>query len=129
MAWRVMFYSGAVAPTFILLCLGFLPESPRWLVVSGYRAEAIDALTQVGDSDAEATVKLIEEELVNTRDALNSDDKEQQLEADNRAIYVAMAIGFVQQIGGCEAILYYSSNFLDDAGMTSGEKIHSCGIF
>lgn len=86
---------------------------------AGLRAEAIDALKRVGEDDAAATVKLIDQELVTSREALHGDQTHQQTEIDNRAIMTAAAIGFAQQVSGVEAILYYSSDFLDDAGMSS----------
>lgn len=37
--WRVMLGIGIVPPVVIVLCLTFLPESPRWLIARGYAKE------------------------------------------------------------------------------------------
>lgn len=34
--WRVMLGIGIVPPVVIVVCLTFLPESPRWLIARGH---------------------------------------------------------------------------------------------
>jgi SP family sugar:H+ symporter-like MFS transporter len=117
-AWRVMFYFGIIPPACVLLFLWFTPESPRWLVSVGLRVEAVAALKRIGDDAAAETVKVIDRELILMREA-QLDNNAHRAKKDNEAIMTAALIGLMQQISGSEAILYYSSNFLKEAGMTS----------
>lgn len=40
--WRVMLGIGIVPPVVIIVCLGFLPESPRWLIARGRMREGYE---------------------------------------------------------------------------------------
>ncbi|CAN0469746.1 unnamed protein product, partial [Scytosiphon promiscuus] len=40
--WRVMIGIGIIPPAVILLCLSFLPESPRWLISRGRNSEGYE---------------------------------------------------------------------------------------
>lgn len=84
----------------------------------GLRAEALDALKRTGDDAAAETVKVIDRELIITREA-QLDKNAHQTKMENEIIMIAALIGLMQQVSGAEAILYYSSDFLKDAGMTS----------
>jgi MFS family permease len=45
--WRCAFLIGAVLGVVILICRGWVPESPRWLVTHGRAAEAAKTIEQV----------------------------------------------------------------------------------
>ncbi len=48
--WRWMFASGAIPSVAFFILLFFVPESPRWLFVSGRRVEAESLLIRIGGS-------------------------------------------------------------------------------
>lgn len=114
-AWRVMLGLGAIPPLFVLISCYFIPESPRWLVMRGKIDEAKKVLISVGDLKIEETLKEIidENEIAQTIEGFAFDS------VSRSAVLIAVCLGLVQQIGGSEALLYYTPKFLKDAGMTS----------
>lgn len=107
-----MMGAGLVLPVAVLLTLSELPESPRWLMMVDRVDDAVEALLQLGCSSraqAREMTSRMQEEL--------GEDKSMVRWGPNHLS--AIGYGFFQQIAGSEAILYYSSSFLQQAGMTS----------
>lgn len=131
--WRVMLVLGMVLPVIILWNLKHLPESPRWLVMAGHAAAAREVMRELGATSPEIleAVSSIEEELQQEVEYSSLEGKTQTspshlspLNAVLRCRFsanmkLAMALGFWQQITGTEAILYYSADFLQKAGLES----------
>ena len=59
-SWRWMMGVGGIPPAVILLCLCFMPESPRWLLSRGREEEAAGVLRGICEVDEAAdTLKLL----------------------------------------------------------------------
>jgi MFS family permease len=66
-SWRWMMGVGGVPPAMILLCLCFMPESPRWLLARGREEAAIDVLRGICEpEEAAETLKLLKIESAET---------------------------------------------------------------
>lgn len=131
--WRVMLGLGLVLPVVVLWNLNHLPESPRWLVMAGQVDAAHKVLRELGASppDIQKAVSSIKEELQQEEEYSSlegtsriSPSRVSPLNAVFRCHYsanmkLAMALGFWQQITGTEAVLYYSADFLQRAGLES----------
>ncbi|KAJ9467545.1 putative polyol transporter 6 [Diplonema papillatum] len=124
--WRAMIGFGNVFPLVVSFLLIRLPESPRWLTMKGRRRDAEKVLSSIlgideGNQQAIAlSLAAIEEE--NKIDAESASWLEVISPPEphvRHAVGVAFGIGFWQQITGTEAVLYYSANFLEEAGLTS----------
>ncbi len=64
-SWRWMMGVGGVPPAMILLCLCFMPESPRWLLARGREEEAACVLRGICEpEEAAETLKLLKIESV-----------------------------------------------------------------
>jgi len=113
--WRLMLGLGAVLPLIVLALLSRLPESPRWLMLVQRRDEAKEVLTSLGtstDSEVEHTLQDMQDEI----------DREQNTTVPvwlSKGQRYAVQLGFWQQITGTEAVLYYSADFLERAGLQS----------
>ena len=121
-AWRVMLGLGALPPLLILLSLGWLPESPRFLVASGRDAEARAVLHRIYSADeAEQLIASLGEERRQTKPLpLCAGMRRVFLPARGapRAMILAgMGCAFFQQATGVEAAVYYTPETLEAAGI------------
>lgn len=51
MAWRWMFWAAAFPALAFLVLAAFIPESPRWLAMTGQRERALGTLARIGGND------------------------------------------------------------------------------
>eukprot|EP00727_Mastigamoeba_balamuthi_P012072 m51a1_g7488 hypothetical protein (501) ;mRNA; r:241072-243040 len=120
--WRVMMGGPTVllAVTHIVLT-GFIvrTESPRWLVAVKRNNEARKMLQYLRDTDD------VEAELSEIVASQNMEKAPSFQEAAGmlidplRPLVIVVAIMFIQQITGINAVLYYLKTFLERAGMES----------
>ena len=117
--WRWMLGVGAVPATLFLLCLFFVPESPRWLLGKGRRTEALAALHRVvSPAEANAELAQIEQSFHQT-----SSGRFSELFATRykRLLLVGVVLAVLQQATGINAILYYAPVIFEKAG--AGESV------
>jgi MFS family permease len=67
LGWRAAFFIGSVLGLFILVMRSWIPESPRWLMIHGRRAEANDVLNMIEDAHRQRGHHLPDEELATFR--------------------------------------------------------------
>jgi MFS transporter, SP family, galactose:H+ symporter len=116
-SWRLILSLSAVPAVIVLLLVVRLPDTARWLLMNGHREEAIDLLRRVNpDMDSEKEADLIEEDL-------SSEEKGSFAELFRgrfrRAGIFVVGLGFLVQITGINAIVYYSLTIIQDVGVTS----------
>ncbi|GAX21742.1 MFS transporter, SP family, galactose:H+ symporter [Fistulifera solaris] len=118
--WRVMLGMGILLPILVLYNLALLPESPRYLVMKNQPDEAHQVLEQLGSEDAASTVASIQDELDNESSATPGFREIISNVAHlSVGMKLALGLGFWQQVTGTEAVLYYSADFLEQAGLAS----------
>ncbi|MFG6428087.1 D-xylose transporter XylE [Lepagella muris] len=107
--WRYMFGSeGFVALAFtILVC--FVPESPRYLALTGKDTKALYVLTKINGSKA----KEILHEIKNTVTVKS----ERLFSFGVMVIFVGVMLSVFQQAVGINAVLYYAPRIFDSMGM------------
>ena len=107
--WRYMFGSeGFVAFAFtILVC--FVPESPRYLALTGRDSKALAVLTKINGSKA----KEILDDIKNTV----SVKSEKLFSFGVMVIFVGVMLSVFQQAVGINAVLYYAPRIFDSMGM------------
>eukprot|EP00903_Cladosiphon_okamuranus_P016207 g14955.t1 len=126
--WRVMLGIGIVPPAVIVMCLTFLPESPRWLISRGHVREGYKVLGRVIDDPDEVkkTYVAIIKSVQSHGNGPDNNDEPGWMEVlwpsdrvVGAALFVGLGLGFWQQASGSEAAVYYSPHVLEAAGMTS----------
>lgn len=108
--WRLMFVSECVpAATFALLIL-LVPESPRYLVLSGKDAEAESVLSRINGAErAHEIIAEIRETAV--------EKTEHILTYGWLVIFVGIMLSVFQQIVGINAVLYFAPRIFESMGV------------
>lgn len=122
--WRVMLGLGAVLPVIVVSLVASLPESPRWLMLVQRKPEAQRALRRLGSSELESDeiIHGIQQELAWQQQQQTSNNATAVVRWSNPGPWLAIQLGFWQQISGTETVLYYSADFLARAGLDSATK-------
>lgn len=120
-SWRWMLGLAAVPGALITLALLRLPDTARWYMMRGRRADARKTLAQV-DLDAD-----LDAELDSMAAALAEEQKGALAEMFRkpylRAAIFVIGLGFFVQITGINAIVYYSPRIFEAMGFTGNSAL------
>jgi SP family arabinose:H+ symporter-like MFS transporter len=114
MEWRWKLGIPAVPALIFLLLLFRIPRSPRWLVKRGRVDEARTVLESFGERNYEQELQ----EIVSSIDAEHSANDALFSWKYRLPIFVAVSIGFFNQLSGINAILYYLNQIFAEAGFS-----------
>eukprot|EP01063_Lacrimia_lanifica_P011798 TRINITY_DN18494_c0_g2_i1.p1 TRINITY_DN18494_c0_g2~~TRINITY_DN18494_c0_g2_i1.p1 ORF type:complete len:513 (+),score=219.31 TRINITY_DN18494_c0_g2_i1:63-1541(+) len=116
--WRYMLGIGGAPGVVMFVGFIYLPESPRWLLLRGRRADAAASLRRIR---GEATDKEVEEELtaIATSIAAEPDRVSWGGVFKDKTVVAALKIGcflqFLQQFIGINTLMYYSATILQSS--------------
>ncbi len=110
--WRWKLGVAAVPAAAFLLMLFFIPRSPRWLVKTGRITEAREVLQLIGEQNYERELK----DIVESIDTELVTDEPFFSRKYRLPIFLAITIGFFNQLSGINAILYYLNDIFARAG-------------
>jgi len=113
LGWRWMFGSEALPAVLLLVCLFFVPESPRWLTKQGRGDEALGILARVDGADYARA------ELAEIKDAIDHESGSLgQLFRPGMRIVLVMGIvlAVLQQITGINVFLYFGTEIFKKMG-------------
>jgi SP family arabinose:H+ symporter-like MFS transporter len=111
--WRWMFASLAVPSLLFGLFMAVVPESPRWLMKMGRRAEAQVILERLGGPETAAR------ELAQIEDALRQEEgrfSELFTSGYRRALVIGALLAVFGQFSGINAIMYYAPEIFKASG-------------
>ncbi|MCQ1950695.1 MULTISPECIES: sugar porter family MFS transporter [Arthrobacter] len=114
--WRWMLVVATLPAIALWIGIAFVPESPRWLASKGRFAETLAALRRIrSEADAQAEhneVRGLAEKESGQAGTLRDFAEPWLL----RVLLIGMGLSIVQQITGVNAIMYYGTQILADAG-------------
>lgn len=112
-SWRWMFLIGIIPAILLGVGMLFLPESPRWLVKQNQESKAQETLRYLrNDQD-------VSRELTEIKNSLNlRQAKFSELFAPwiRPVLFLGIFLGFLQQVIGINAIIYYAPTIFQIAG-------------
>jgi sugar porter (SP) family MFS transporter len=115
--WRLMFALGAMPGLLFLLGLVFLPESPRRLMGKGFDVAARASLRRLRAPLWDVDRELDEMARTVAAEADRASGYGALFEPTVRpALLVAVALFFLQQLSGINAVIYYAPEIFDHAG-------------
>ena len=108
--WRLMFGSECVPAGLFTLLILFVPETPRYLVMSGREDKALEVLTRINGSSVAAQI---------LSDIKNTvvEKKERLLAYGFIVIFIGCMLSVFQQFVGINAVLYFAPRIFDSMGM------------
>ena len=111
--WRGMLGIAALPAVFFFFMLFGIPNSPRWLVRKNRIIEARQVLQAVGENDYDDQLTKIQEDI-----AVEEAAAHESLFTRRYAfpIFLAVSIGFFNQLSGINAIVYYLNFIFSSAG-------------
>jgi len=123
-AWRWMFGSAALPALAFIVCLRFVPESPRWLVQQHRSQEADAAFCAIG-GEANRSEQLQEICAAIAQEA----PAPGWLRRLRRPLLLAVAVAMLQQITGINTVLYYGSwIFVTHGNSGSDERAFAANV-
>lgn len=113
--WRWLAICSSIPPTLLMVCMIFMPETPRFLLSQGKRREAEEALRFLRGPDAP-----VEWECARIEDACDEQSSSFQMsDLKDPGVYKPLVIGVMlmifQQMTGINAIMFYAETIFEQA--------------
>lgn len=106
--WRWMFTSSTVPAILFFICLLFVPESPRWLVMKGYEQKAESIMKRLNFGAVQQEVALIHNSVNNK--AVKG------LKMGLKVWIAGILLSAFQQLVGIQVMLYYAPEIFKNMG-------------
>lgn len=124
--WRVMLSIAAVPAISLFIGMLRMPESPRWLIAQGREAEALSVLEQVRSPERAAAEVAEVRDMAEAQDSASTEQDEQtggwrdlRIPWIRRILLVGIGLAVAQQFTGINAVMYYGTQLLTDAGFSA----------
>ncbi|MBR1927798.1 MAG: sugar porter family MFS transporter, partial [Bacteroidales bacterium] len=110
--WRVMFLSEAVPAGLFALLILLVPETPRYLALSGKDDKALAVLSNI---NGEAKAREILSEIKETA----AEKKERLLAYGFMVVFIGCMLSVFQQVIGINAVLYFAPRIFESMGVSN----------
>lgn len=114
--WRLSYGGNIAFAILLLLCLIFMPESPRWLAGNGTEEQLRESLARLRhEEEIDSEVKKLKQEVAEEAQLGTAGWKE-VFAVDNKMRYrilLGMSLQAFQQLCGINAIMFYAPDILD----------------
>ena len=120
--WRAMLGVSAVPAILLIVAMLPLPDSPRWYMTAGRRADAARSLSKIEpsdhvDADLEKIATTLEEEARSAATWATVFATQWR-----RPLVIGVTLAVLQQFTGINAIIYYANQIFASAGFTSPDS-------
>ncbi|MEO1203831.1 MAG: sugar porter family MFS transporter, partial [Pseudomonadota bacterium] len=124
-AWRWMFWMEIGPAALFLVALAFIPESPRFLVLSRRHDEARDVLKRLtGEQAATAKLDEIEQSLASDHHRPRLRDlRDPDTGRIRRLVWVGIGLATLQQFVGINVVFYYGAVLWQSVGFTEADAL------
>ncbi len=124
-AWRWMFWMQTIPAAVFLVSLLLIPESPRFLVVKGREAQAIEVLTRLfGAEEGRRKVDEIRGSLAGDHHRPKLSDLIDKTAGRIRPIvWVGLGLAIFQQLVGINVVFYYGSVLWQSVGFSENDSL------
>jgi len=116
--WRWMLGIIVIPAAIMFAGVYFLPESPRWLVLKGFRDQAVKVLQMLMHGD-----EAVAREIADIEEGLKVKQQGLGLFMANKffrnAVFLGVGLQVIQQLTGINVIMYYAPRVLGEAGFSS----------
>ncbi|KAK9522034.1 hypothetical protein VZT92_018527 [Zoarces viviparus] len=113
--WRWLAICSSIPPTLLMVCMCFMPETPRFLLSRGKRREAEEALRFLRGPDAPVAWECARIENASSQQGSGF----QMSDLKDPGVYKPLVIGVMlmifQQMTGINAIMFYAENIFQQA--------------
>ncbi|GAA6041931.1 hypothetical protein JCM8097_000229 [Rhodosporidiobolus ruineniae] len=113
-SWRVPIALQAIFAIGLVVLISFLPESPRWLVSKGHYAEAQRVIAALEPAPFNSEVVVLQTKVI--ADSLEGQIRQKKRDLITngptqhlRRMLIGSSSQFFQQVGGCNAVIYFST--------------------
>lgn len=117
--WRYMFLSEAIPAGLFALLVMFIPETPRYLMMTGHETSALNVLSKING------VEKAKEILQEIKDTVTV-KTEKLMTYGWVCIFVGVMLSVFQQIIGINAVLYYAPRIYGDMGFNDPMIVTVC---
>ena len=120
-SWRWMFTSGSLPSLIFLICVFFVPESPRWLIKKGFEEKGKHIILRITDENsAVAELREIKEAMAGEVKGNFSDIMKKGVRT---IVFLGIVIAIFQQISGANAVFFYAPIIFEKAGMNVKDQL------
>ncbi|MGH2643732.1 MAG: sugar porter family MFS transporter [Chitinophagaceae bacterium] len=121
-AWRIMLGILAIPSLILLICIRFVPESPRWLILKKNNVDGAAAIfTQINPEETNNVVRNI----IDHKERTASEKTSLWQKKYMVPIVFAGLIAFFNQVAGINAIIYYAPRIIEMTGLGKGASLLS----
>ncbi len=127
MAWRWMFWMQSLPALLYFVALQFIPESPRWLILKGRKAEAQAVLAKLfGAETAAAKVAEIDASLATDHHRPRLADLVDPATGRLRKlVWAGIGLAVLQQFVGINVVFYYGATLWEAVGFTEDQALQT----
>lgn len=121
--WRGMLGMESLLAILFLLVIFFIPESPRWLIVTHKDEKAESVLSCIYRS-----TQVIREQISLTKSVLIEENRKSDWSilwqpGILKAVIIGVCIAMLGQFMGVNAVLYYGPSIFENAGLSGGDSL------